>query len=308
MNIKELNEALEKYIVNEVSDNLKTSYLSGVQAQYDKAKKRLEKAKKLVNKSDNRQISNLPQGVSEDVARDALEDLKAEMRRISSGDNWRLEENDGRLCLSVRYWGSWENPDDAEDEEDYDWQVLSDEYQEKLNALLIKIQKKYGVQIHMPGDEKNWLSFEIQIIPSKSIDQVLEEEKVRIYNICKEMIGKELPAIPHYEWYHEDCGSGAYIYADTEGIDSLDERFIYINDTRFNGVEGHGLDGNSPDIYVGFYSAYISGYHGDSEDETDFHLNSSEKDIKEVFKKIYMNFYNNAIKEIKSAYRRHKRV
>lgn len=303
MNIRELNEALEKYIVNEVSDNLKTSYLSGVQAQYDKAKKRLEKAKKLVNKSDNRQISNLPQGIDKETATNALEDLKHEMKRIDYGSDWRLEENDGWLCLSVRYWGDWENPEDAEDEEDYDWQILSDEFQEKLNAILVKIQKKYGVQIHIPGDEKNWLSFEIQIIPSKPIEQVLEEEMIRIYNICKDMVGKELPAIPHYEWYRDSQGSGAYIYADLNGVNELDEICLYINDTTFNGVEGHGEDGNSDDVYVGYYYYHDYG-RGDSDDELDFHLNSSEKDIKETFKKVYMNFYNKAIKDIKAAYRK----
>lgn len=160
MNIKKLNEELEKYVINEISDKLKASYLAGRQAQLDKAQKAMERAKMQVKKSDARQIANLPQGIDKETATNALQDLKSEMRRIDSGSDWRLEEQDNEMCLSVRYWGSWHGDDGSGD---YDWQELDDNYRDKLNSILTKIQKKYGVQIYEPGSEKNWLDFCIPI-------------------------------------------------------------------------------------------------------------------------------------------------
>ena len=169
MHIERLNEELKK-IINELSDDTKASYLAGRQAQLDKAKKAMDKANAMVKKSDARQIANLPTGIDEKTATSALEDLKYEMRRIDSGSDWRLEEKDGWLCLSVRYWGDWEGDDGSGD---YDWQTLSNDYRDKLNSILTKIQKKYGVQIHEPGSEKNWLDFEIKIIES-TYDKIIK--------------------------------------------------------------------------------------------------------------------------------------
>lgn len=160
MDFKKLTEELEKYAVNEISDELKVSYKAGRQAQLIKAQKAMDKANAMIKKSDARQIANLPTGIDKETATNALEDLKYEMRRIDSGSDWRLEEQDGWLCLSVRYWGDWEGDDGSGD---YDWQTLSDSYRDKLNSILTKIQKRYGVQIHEPGSEKNWLDFEIKI-------------------------------------------------------------------------------------------------------------------------------------------------
>ena len=289
MDFRKINEQLEKFVVNEISDKLKASYKAGRQAQLDKAQKALDKANALIKKSDARQVAALPQGIDKETATNALEDLKYEMKRIDSGSDWRLEENDGWMCLSVRYWGDWEGDDGSGD---YDWQTLSDSYRDKLNSILTKIQKKYGVQIHEPGSEKNWLDFEIQIKP---IGQILEEEKVRIYDICKDMIGKELPAIPHYEWYHESQGSGAYIYADLNGVDELDEICLYINDTTFNGVEGHGEDGNSDDVYVGYY--YYPDYgRGDSDDELDWFMEDFSTLVADMEEKNEQDAYNDSHK------------
>ena len=155
---KKLNEDLEQML--EISDETKASYLAKRQAQLDAAQKRMEKARQAVQKSDKRQVNALPKGIDKETATNALENLKSEMRRIDSGSDWRLEEQNNEMCLSVRYWGSWHGDDGSGD---YDWQQLDDNYRDKLNSILIKVQKKYGVQIYEPGSEKNWLDFCIPI-------------------------------------------------------------------------------------------------------------------------------------------------
>ena len=158
MTIKKLNEQIEKLL--EISDETKKSYLGKRQAQADKAQKNLEKAKKIVAKSDKRQISNLPQQTTLENAKAALNALKSEMRKVSSGSDWSLqEEDDGKyLNLSVRYWGQWNDRD-----EDDDWAPLDDKYKQILDDILVKVQKQYGVQIINQGSEKKWLSFDIYI-------------------------------------------------------------------------------------------------------------------------------------------------
>ena len=162
MTIKKLNEQIEKLL--EISDKTKQSYLSKRQAQADKAQKNLEKAKKSVAKSDRRQISNLPQQTTLENAKAALNALKSEMRKVSSGSDWSLqEEDDGKyLNLSVRYWGKWNDRD-----EDDDWAPLDDKYKQILDDILVKVQKQYGVQIINQGSEKKWLSFDVLLEDNK---------------------------------------------------------------------------------------------------------------------------------------------
>ena len=178
MNINKLNEELGK-LLHEVSDETKKSYLDKRQAQLDKAQKNLEKAKKFVAKSDERQISNLPQRTSLENAKRALDALKSEMKKVSNGSNWRLEEQeDGEyISLQVRYWGTWE-----EHGEDDDWASLSDKYRKILDDILNKIQKQYNVKITEPGSEKKWLVFDIYLeddsseeITISDVDKFIEE-------------------------------------------------------------------------------------------------------------------------------------
>lgn len=157
---KKLNEELEKYVINELSDETLSSYYTKVRDKAKQANARLEKAKKIIKKSNVRKISGLPQDADKETAKKVLEDLKYEMKKIDSGSDWRLEENDGYMSLEVRYWGEWEGDDGSGD---YDWQTLSPNYRAKLDSILTDIQKKYGVQINEPGSEKNWLDFEIKI-------------------------------------------------------------------------------------------------------------------------------------------------
>ena len=66
MNFKELNEEIRQLLeisLNEISDETKRSYLAKRQAQLDKAKTAMDKARQSVRKSDRRQVAALPQGI-----------------------------------------------------------------------------------------------------------------------------------------------------------------------------------------------------------------------------------------------------
>lgn len=180
MNFKELNEEIRQLLetsLNEISDETKRSYLAKRQAQLDKAKAAMDKARQSVRKSDRRQVAALPQGIDKETATDALQELKRRMKKIDSGSDWRLEEQDNRMILEVRYWGSWSGDDGSGD---YDWQVLDDEYRDKLDDILTSVQKEYGVRIHEPGSEKNWLVFEIPIT-KLSKDSRLDYENEKLW-------------------------------------------------------------------------------------------------------------------------------
>jgi hypothetical protein len=178
MNFKKLNEELQKLL--EISYETKQSYLSKRQAQVNKAQKNLEKAKSAIAKSDKRQISNLPQQTTLENAKAALNALKSEMRKVSSGSDWSLrEEDDGKyLNLSVRYWGQWNDKD-----EDDDWASLDDKYKQILNNILVKVQTEYQVKIINQGGEKKWLSFDVLLKNKKTLPY---EWQIRINDLDSE--------------------------------------------------------------------------------------------------------------------------
>lgn len=66
------------------------------------------------------------------------------------------------VTVELRYWGSWHTPRDAEDEEDYDWQELDQQYYDKLHEIVNAIRKKYpDVDAHFDVGEKNWIAIVI---------------------------------------------------------------------------------------------------------------------------------------------------
>jgi hypothetical protein len=73
-------------------------------------------------------------------------------------NHWR--EPNG-WSFDVRYWGQWENPADAEDEEDYDWQVPTPDTVKRLNDLVARARKQFPtVEITWRDEgEKNHLTF-----------------------------------------------------------------------------------------------------------------------------------------------------
>ena len=64
---------------------------------------------------------------------------------------------------SIRDWGSWINPYGSDGEQDYDWKVLDKGSKTRLKEIVEKYNKRYGVNICYMCEEKNWISFEIEI-------------------------------------------------------------------------------------------------------------------------------------------------
>jgi hypothetical protein len=95
-----------------------------------------------------------------DTTHTALTALRTEVDRLrayrSSDDLTAIEGNEFR----VRYLGAWENPVEAEDDEDYDWQVPTAATVARLDALVADYSRRYGVRLTWTNDgEKNWITF-----------------------------------------------------------------------------------------------------------------------------------------------------
>lgn len=272
MNIKRLNEEIEQLL--EISDKTKSSYLAKRKMQADAVKSKYDKALKMSAASDERQFNALPEETSLQNAKEALNDLKYEMRKISSGSDWRLENEDDYLSLLVRYWGEWEGDDGSGD---YDWQTLVDDYKAKLKNLVIKTSKKYNVKVIYDIGEKNWISFNIKIV---EID--LSKEKERIAKIFENMLGKELPEVNNFIFTHTPIGSEAYIYEDKD--DEI-ETYFYINDSNFNYSKTEYED----KIEIGWYSEERSMPNYD----TNYFITpgQNESKIKQSITDMYNMFY-----------------
>lgn len=68
---------------------------------------------------------------------------------------------DGSVEFSIRDLGQWENPPEARNEEDYDWQVPTQKTKEAVKKLKEHIEKTYGVKVEVSGSEKNYTDFTI---------------------------------------------------------------------------------------------------------------------------------------------------
>jgi hypothetical protein len=72
------------------------------------------------------------------------------------------QELEGGIGFSVRYWGSWQVPADAEDDGDYDWEELTPESAKKLQQIINSVEAKYpNVRFEVSDSEKNWLTAEL---------------------------------------------------------------------------------------------------------------------------------------------------
>lgn len=68
------------------------------------------------------------------------------------------------ITLSVRDWGQWVVPADAEDDGDYDWKVMTKKSSEEASRLIQQVKDRYPhVEIDGGGEEKNWLFFQIPL-------------------------------------------------------------------------------------------------------------------------------------------------
>lgn len=102
-------------------------------------------------------------------ATEALEALKS---RISGGgyhpagevkEEYLSYRKATEVSFDIRYWGVWENPEGKEDEEDYDWQVLTRESVNRLQELTKEYGERYGVTITFTPEEKCWITFRVII-------------------------------------------------------------------------------------------------------------------------------------------------
>lgn len=60
--------------------------------------------------------------------------------------------------FSVRDWGVWENPPEARNEEDYDWQRPTKKTVDTLAKIIKDVQKRHKkVELHFSVEEKNWI-------------------------------------------------------------------------------------------------------------------------------------------------------
>ena len=90
----------------------------------------------------------------------ALQKMMSLMRPYGGNySRWRdIKTESGQTFFEVRDWGDWETPPDAEDEEDHDWQELTDEYRQKLRTFRQQVQTEFPKVIVEPSpEEKNWI-------------------------------------------------------------------------------------------------------------------------------------------------------
>ena len=121
---------------------------------------------------------------SKDATKKAFEALNALRDKMTDGgylDSDEVEEStlyNGNKCVefAVRHWGKWETPQDAEDDEDYDWQILSQSSIEKLQKLVSEYSKRYGVDIRFQIGEKNWIYLEVEIKNKKEKEESIKED------------------------------------------------------------------------------------------------------------------------------------
>lgn len=98
-----------------------------------------------------------------DVVRSIVSDLK-NMSRVYQTQDIDSTEYKGKKTFhgGVRDWGQWKVPDDAEDDGDYDWKVLTPEWSKKLKAFADQTDKKYpNLRIFISTEEKDWISVQV---------------------------------------------------------------------------------------------------------------------------------------------------
>jgi hypothetical protein len=87
---------------------------------------------------------------------DMLNIMKRQRQFNSNVDEPRMEGM--QAVAGIRDWGRWENPHDAHDEQDYDWQVLTDQSRRELDKLHNQFSKQYpGIKFEFSTEEKNWI-------------------------------------------------------------------------------------------------------------------------------------------------------
>lgn len=106
------------------------------------------------------------------TAEDIVNIIRGEMKSspLNKGNWGRFADDDhfdnpNTKGFSVRNWGEWELPNDVDpDEEDYDWEVMTDKTSKALGELIKKWRAEYpDFNIWVDSGEKNWIY--IQVTP-----------------------------------------------------------------------------------------------------------------------------------------------
>ena len=72
------------------------------------------------------------------------------------------QEEENAFYASVRDWGTWELPEDCEDEEDYDWEELSESSYNKLQDIIERYRESYkDYEFHFQTSEKNYIDVRV---------------------------------------------------------------------------------------------------------------------------------------------------
>ena len=107
-------------------------------------------------------IAESKEGVSVDELKQAVNAAIAMFKRSGRGGEQIIPSenfdgfNDNEAMAGIRYWGNWENPQDAYDEEDYDQQDPTDETYENATKLIAEISKQFpNIEFELMIEEKN---------------------------------------------------------------------------------------------------------------------------------------------------------
>lgn len=131
-----------------------------LQLEAARARKDHAKVRELLNKLNK---ENLPEGWGDPVEDDP-ELLKAAdyaimmFKRAGRGyeRTYPAEMNGNGASAGIGDWGNWENPEDAHDEEDYDWQRPTKETVDKARRILAQVQKQFpNIDFELGVEEKN---------------------------------------------------------------------------------------------------------------------------------------------------------
>jgi hypothetical protein len=112
---------------------------------------------------DSLKILKLMESNSSDMASKVLAEILTAFKQVSRGTATSPVEGDGSgWCqASIRNWGKWETPK-YQDDEDYDWQELTPEYQNKATEIIKHFKQKYpDFRISYQAGEKNWITFQL---------------------------------------------------------------------------------------------------------------------------------------------------
>ena len=79
-------------------------------------------------------------------------------------DTNRPKMSDKSFYMDFRDWGLWQNPGDAHDEEDYDWQDMTAETRKAAEAVCANMEKTFpGINVSYTAGEKNYLEVRVSL-------------------------------------------------------------------------------------------------------------------------------------------------